>query len=99
MKKIVLILIASIVISFSSSAQSVGDYRSIGNGNWNDATKWETYNGSSWISTTTYPGQNPGTGKVTIKTETEIKITQSIPQPIASLVVDLFWAYPDMIIP
>src|SRR5688572_24243773 len=95
MKKLILILIAAIGINFYLSAQSAGDYRSIGSGNWNDATKWETYNGSSWVSTTTYPGQNPGTGKVTIKCETEIKITQSLLQPIASLHVDLSWAYPE----
>src|SRR5688572_1406918 len=89
MKKIILILIASIVISFSSSAQSVGDYRSIGNGNWNDATKWETYNGSSWVSTTTYPGENPGTGKVTIMSETEIKITETVPHPVTTLSISI----------
>ena len=62
MKKLILILIASIGINFYLSAQSAGDYRSVGNGNWNDPTKWETYNGSSWVSAATYPGQNPGTG-------------------------------------
>ena len=59
MKKFILILIASIGISFYLSAQSAGDYRSIGSGNWNDPTKWERYNGNSWASITTYPGQNP----------------------------------------
>src|SRR5688572_12013360 len=87
MKKIILILIASIVISISVSAQSAGDYRSIGNGNWNDATKWETYNGSSWVVTSTYPGKNTGTGTVTIMHPMEIKITASIPHPIANLAV------------
>ena len=66
-------------------AQSSGDYRSIGNGNWNDPTKWETYNGSSWVTTSTYPGQNPGTGAVTITNETEIKLTATVPNPISSL--------------
>ena len=87
MKKFILILIASIWISFYLSAQSAGDYRSVGNGNWNDATKWETYNGSNWFSTTSYPGQNPGTGKVTIKNETEIRITETIPHPVNSLFI------------
>jgi len=91
MKKFISLLIASIQISVTVFAQSSGDYRSIGSGNWNDPTKWKTYNGSSWLSATTYPGQNPGTGKVTIITETEIKITQSLPHPIASLLVDLSW--------
>ena len=66
MKKFISVLIASILISYTVLAQSSGDYRSIGSGNWNDATKWETYNGSSWVTTTTYPGQNSGTGAVTI---------------------------------
>ena len=88
MKKIIFILITSIVISFSALAQSSGDYRSIGNGNWNDATKWEIYNGSNWINATTYPGQNPGTGAVNIMNETEITITASVPHPVASLYVN-----------
>ena len=87
MKKFILILIASIGISFYLSAQSAGDYRSIGNGNWNDATKWERYNGSNWVSTTTYPGQNSGTGLVTITNETEIIITATVPNPVSSLFV------------
>jgi hypothetical protein len=88
MKKTILILIASIRIIFSVSAQSVGDYRSVGNGNWNDATKWEIYNGSNWVSSNSYPGQNPGTGAVAIMIGTEIKITANVPHPVASLFVD-----------
>jgi hypothetical protein len=87
MKKFISVLIASILISYTVLAQSSGDYKSIGSGNWNDPTKWETYNGSSWISTATYPGQNAGTGTVTIMHETEIKITASVPHPIANLAV------------
>src|SRR6187399_3061849 len=87
MKKFISVLIASILISYTVLAQSSGDYKSIGSGNWNDPTKWETYNGSSWISTATYPGQNTGTGTVTIMHEMEIKITASVPHPIANLAV------------
>ena len=89
MKKLILILIASTWISFYLSAQSAGDYRSVGNGNWNDATKWQRYNGSSWISTTTYPGQNPGTGKVTIMSETEIMVTETVSHPLTALTVSI----------
>src|SRR6186997_1210780 len=85
MKKFISILIASILISVTLFAQSTGDYRSIGSGNWNDPTKWETYNGSTWVSTTTYPGQNSGTGAVTIKILHELKLTATVPTPIASL--------------
>ena len=87
MTKFITVLIASILISYTVLAQSPGDYRSIGSGNWNDATKWEIYNGSTWVGTTTYPGQNPGTGYVTIMNETEITITATVPNPIYSLTV------------
>ena len=88
MKKIISILFTLIVISLSISAQSVGDYRSIGNGNWNDATKWEIYNGSNWVSSNSYPGQNPGTGAAAIMNETEITITASVPYPVSSLYIN-----------
>ena len=89
MKKIIVIAIVSISISFSLCAQSAGDYRSVANGNWSDATKWERYNGNNWVSATTYPGQNSGTGKVTIMTETEIKITETVPHPVNTLSVSI----------
>jgi len=85
MKSTLILLVTSIVIIVKTSAQSAGDYRSIGSGNWSDATKWETYNGSHWVVTATYPGQNSGTGVVTIMNGTEIKITGSLPHAISSL--------------
>lgn len=88
MKKFILILIASSLISFSVFAQSSGDYRSIVSGNWNDASKWEMYNGTNWVSATTYPGQNSGTGVVTVMNGTEIKITGSLSHPISSLYIN-----------
>lgn len=87
MKKNISILIALVVISFAALSQSAGDFRSIGNGNWNDVTKWETYNGSSWVSATAYPGQNPGAGAVTVAEGTLIKLTASVPFPVSSLKV------------
>src|SRR5687768_18494841 len=88
MKKFTSVLIASILISCTVLAQSSGDYRSIGSGNWNDATKWEIYNGSTWVNATTYPGQNSGTGAVTIKVFHELKLTATVPNAIASLLID-----------
>jgi hypothetical protein len=88
MKKFILILIASSLISFSVFAQSSGDYRSIVSGNWNDASKWEMYNGTKWVSATTYPGQNSGTGIVEFMNGTEIKITGSLSHPISSLYIN-----------
>ena len=87
MKKVILILIASIGISFNLCAQFAGDYRSVGSGNWNDPTKWEVYNGTNWVATTSYPGENSGTGAVTIMGQTKIRITASVPNPVSSIYV------------
>ena len=90
MRKFLYILIAFIGFSYNSSAQVAGDYRSVSSGNWNDPTKWETYNGSAWISTTVYPGENSGTGTVTIMDATEIKISANIPNHIADIFVGTY---------
>jgi hypothetical protein len=87
MKSTFILLVTFIVIIVKTSAQTAGDYRSIGSGNWNDASKWETYDGSNWVGTNAYPGQNPGAGIVTVSNQTEITITTSVPRPISSLSV------------
>ena len=92
MKKFILIFIASIGISFYLSAQSAGDYKSIGSGDWNDPTKWQIFNGNNWITATTYPGQIPGTGWVTIANGTEIIITATVPNPVSVLYVEAVYA-------
>lgn len=96
MKKFILIIIALIGIPFYLVAQSAGDYRSVVSGNWNDPTKWEIFDGGAWISSTTYPGENPGTGSVTIMHETEIKITETVPNEVANLFVSA--NYPGQIV-
>ena len=88
MKKFIFIWFAFTGISFAVFAQSAGDYQSVGNGNWNDATKWEIFNGSNWVNATSYPGEHPGTGAVTVMDQTEITFTATIPYPIASLYVE-----------
>ena len=94
MKKFILILIASIGISFYLSAQSAGDYRSVSSGNWNDPAKWEIYNGNSWITASTYPGQNSGSGAVTISIFHVIRLIATVPYPITSLLSDQLNYYP-----
>jgi hypothetical protein len=79
------------VISFVASAQSTGDYRSVGSGNWNDPAKWEVFNGSDWSNASTYPGQNSGTGTVTISINHIITITASVPQKVASVSIQSFF--------
>ena len=82
-------MIATIGINFYLSAQH---YRAIGNGNWNDPTKWQIFNGISWVAASTYPGQNPGTESVYIINQTEIIITATLPNPVYSLFVDAEYA-------
>jgi fibronectin-binding autotransporter adhesin len=56
-----------LMLMMSASAQSAGDYRTNkGNGNWSVSSHWDTYNGTSWVTASTYPGQVAGTGTVTI---------------------------------
>jgi len=85
MKIIILVLISFPAIILSVSAQSAEDYRSIASGNWNDVTKWQTYNGSTWVSASSYPGQNSNAGAVTISTGTQITLTASVPNSIPAL--------------
>ncbi len=88
MNKNFLLLISFIGITFYSSAQVAGDYRSIGNGNWNDPSKWEVYDDSAWVGSNSYPGENSGTGTVTIMILHQVELTSIVPHPIASLLVD-----------
>jgi hypothetical protein len=37
------------------AAQMAGDYRSAASGNWDGASTWETYNGTSWSATSSAP--------------------------------------------
>jgi hypothetical protein len=53
-------------------AQSAGDYRSAGNGDFDQAGTWETYNGSSWVAASAPPDENDGT--VTIQSGHTITI-------------------------
>jgi type IX secretion system substrate protein/fibronectin type III domain protein len=87
MKIITLILVAFSVI-LQVSAQSAGDYRSNGTGNWNDHSKWEIFNGSNWVNAGTYPGENSNAGTVTISNATQIMITASVAYPISSLLIN-----------
>jgi hypothetical protein len=57
-------------ITGSVFSQSAGDYRSATSGNWLTLSSWERYNGVSWLTPTSaqgYPGQNSGTGALTIR--------------------------------
>ena len=46
--------------------QSVNDYRAIANGDWGASSTWQYYDGASWVSATTSPGENANAKVVTI---------------------------------
>ena len=54
-------------------AQTAGDYRSSGNGDFDQAGTWETYNGSAWVPASAPPDENDGT--VTIQSIHTVTIT------------------------
>lgn len=61
-----LFLVFILCSTMQISAQSVGDYRSITSGNWNNPTVWQRYNGVTWVAATSYPGQNADADQVLI---------------------------------
>ena len=86
-KKLLFTLFLVFIQSVSFS-QSTGDYRSkVANGNWNDVTSWEYYNGSNWVSATSYPGQAVGTGTVTILNGDNITLNTNITNSFAALII------------
>ncbi len=88
-----LIVLACLALSFAAqaNAQAVGDYRSNGAVfNWNQTGNWERWNGSNWVTPTAtegYPGQNAGTGVVTIRDGATVTINVTPANAIGGLVV------------
>ncbi len=48
-------LLIILILAMSLMAQSAGDYRTRGSGNWSSAQVWQVYNGSVWGNTLTPP--------------------------------------------
>jgi hypothetical protein len=82
-----------LVIFFQTSlAQTIGDYRSVANGNWTTLSNWQYYNGSTWAtpsgtSPQGYPGQFTGTGTVTIQNGNIITLNADITNSFTKLVI------------
>ncbi len=85
MKKLLCISTCLICISNYLFA-AAGDYQSVGNGNWTTLATWNQDNGAGFVAATSYPGQNPGTGVVTIQNNDAITLNVSPANPIGSLV-------------
>jgi hypothetical protein len=85
------VLFSLLLFSEVLMAQTVGDYRSAATGNWATLATWQRYNGAAWATPTApqgYPGQNVGTGVVTIRSGHTLTLNASPVQPLGSLVVE-----------
>jgi hypothetical protein len=70
-----------------SYAQQTGDFRSVGSGNWTNASNWQTFNGTTWVAASNYPGATTGTNFVYIQNGHTISLGSAIPSAIAGLIV------------
>ncbi len=85
--RVLLVVTISVFASKSLNAQSLGDYRSIASGNWTNTSIWQVYNGTSWTSATSYPGQLVGTNDVYVQGGHSVTLTSNIGNTINSLTV------------
>ena len=88
MRKVITLLLFSVLINAGLFGQSIGDYKSktTGSWNWSTATNWSTYDGSGWIDASDFPGQNGPAGAVTISDNAQIILDQDISN-ISSLII------------
>lgn len=80
LKKSKLIVYLSLLLfSFENIAQTTGDYKSnVPTGNWTSLSTWQTYNGSTWIAATAYPGQIAGSYETTITSSNNITLNTTL---------------------
>lgn len=81
-----ILLLTVVFTSLAATAQVSGDYRSAVGGNWSETSTWDYYDGSGWGPASDYPGQNPGSGTVTIQNGHAVVLDLSPAEVIGSLV-------------
>ncbi|HTF03962.1 MAG TPA: T9SS type A sorting domain-containing protein [Bacteroidia bacterium] len=67
------LFILSLFCYANGSAQTVGDYQTVANGNWNVLGTWNTWNGASWVAPVAAP--NSTNGVITIQAGHTVSIT------------------------
>ncbi len=76
------ILPALLLIARVSLAQSAGDYRSVGNGLWDVAATWETYDGAAWIAASIPPDATSGVITIlagdTVSSDQDVAVDQLV---------------------
>ena len=77
-------VIASLVLFLSANlfSQTSGDFRSKGQGKWNAAATWQTYNGSAWVNASTAP---TGSENITIQASDSVDV--NIPVTITGKII------------
>ena len=82
-----LVLLAMFLMSISVFGQNVGDYGTIGSGNWTDQSKWGVWNGAAYVNDGTYPGQSSGSYDVYIINGNSITINSDINNSFNSIII------------
>ncbi len=72
---------------YRTLGQNAGDYRTRSSGNWSSTTIWQRYNGTAWVAATDFPGQNAGTGTVTIRNNNNVTLNVTPANSIGALLV------------
>lgn len=67
-------------------SQTAGDFRTTANGNWSNNGTWQRYNGTAWQAAGSYPGENTGTGVVTVRHT--VSLNTEPPNALGSLVIE-----------
>lgn len=78
---VLLCTLTALLVTITLSAQTTGDYRSVNaaaptGGNWNDITKWERFDGLSWVAAATAP--TSADGLITIRTGDSIILNVAV---------------------
>jgi hypothetical protein len=90
LSQLVFIALFLLLAGQGAMGQSVGDYKSAGNGNWNSLSTWVRWDGDSWETPTSgqgWPGQNTGTGAVTIQGGNDVLLNTNVSNSFTSLTI------------
>ena len=71
-----MLLATALLSSKNAFAQSAGDFRSTGNGDWSSASSWQRFNGSAWISAPAAPTNTDGV--ITVLAGDTISVTDLV---------------------
>jgi hypothetical protein len=81
----------ALVLTFTSSAQSTGDYRSAGSGDWSDNSTWQRFNGSSFVAAPSAPAAIDGVITIradhTVTRNEDISIDQVVVEASGALAI------------